>query len=116
MAETAQAGDRPIGDLLEWAEGLPEELLKHANPTVVELLNVVGRDACFALLRHWGGLSLYVPQADAALQGVVNEAIRREFDGRNTTYLVRKYGCTRRHVLNLVSDQNLNGGSGDEQP
>ena len=49
-----------------------------------------------------GGASIYIPTADSIERHERDEAIWREFDGRNHFELARKYGITTVHIYRLI--------------
>lgn len=70
-----------------------------------ELAEIIGIDNLIALSKHFGGMQLYIPQADKLIKNVKYKAIMEEFDGMNIKKLARKYDVSESTVYRLVRDQ-----------
>lgn len=55
------------------------------------------------LRKHWGGLSVYVPQGIAARHRKRNRAIFSEFNGRNYSELALNYELSEMRVRQIIS-------------
>ncbi len=73
-------------------------------PLVVELMDLIGFDATMALLRHYGGATMYLPTVAHAFRGLRDQRIRAEFDGTNYRELQMRYSLTRSHLHKILSE------------
>lgn len=77
--------------VLREAHGFDPEKADHAAFEIVR-----------AFAKSVGGAQVYIPTADSLLRHERDEAIWRDFDGRNTLELARKYGVTVIHVCRII--------------
>jgi Mor family transcriptional regulator len=67
-----------------------------------EIAEIVGVEGAIKLSRRLGGLAYYFPQIDAVLRKKRDDAIRKEFTGRNYRDLAIKYGLTEVWIRDIV--------------
>lgn len=80
--------------------------LEDLNGNARELAELIGMEGFIRLVDVYGGTSnLYIPKAEQLVLPVRDEMIRREFDGRNSIQLARKWGLTERHIREIVKDK-----------
>ena len=65
-----------------------------------QVAELIGLDNYKRLVSVFGGLSIYIPKADAW-----DEQIREEFDGYNFKELAGRYGLTEVRIRSIVSDK-----------
>ena len=65
-----------------------------------QVAELIGLDNYKRLVSVFGGLSIYIPKADAC-----DEQIREEFDGYNFKELAGRYGLTEVRIRSIVSDK-----------
>ena len=71
---------------------------------LAEIARALGMEAARYLVESWGGLQIYVNAERALLRPHVREAIRRRWDGKNSSELARTYGVSRRDVMEAISE------------
>ena len=70
-----------------------------------QVAEVIGLDNYKRLVNVFGGLSIYIPKADAWERMARDEQIRAEFDGYNFKELAGRYGLTEVRIRSIVSDK-----------
>lgn len=70
-----------------------------------QVAELIGLDNYKRLVSVFGGLSIYIPKADAWERMARDEQIREEFDGYNFKELARRYGLTEVRIRSIVSDK-----------
>lgn len=70
-----------------------------------EVAEVIGLENYKRLVDVFGGLSIYIPKADAWERMARDEQIRAEFDGYNFKELAGRYGLTEVRIRSIVSDK-----------
>ena len=73
-------------------------------PLVVELMDLIGFDATMALMRHYGGATIYLPTVAHAFRDIRDQKIREGFDGANYRELARRYNLTVSHVRKILNE------------
>lgn len=71
------------------------------------LIRVVGWEGMMNLCREYGGEVLYIPKLDRLDATKRREEIRKEWNGRNTAELARKYGRSTRWIQKMVEGMSL---------
>jgi Mor family transcriptional regulator len=68
-----------------------------------QLIDTLGTDA-MKLISNFGGDTVYVPKAIDKYGEIEwrNQAIRAEFNGKNSKALARKYGMSERYLINIA--------------
>ena len=69
-----------------------------------QVAELIGLDNYKRLVNVFGGLSIYIPKADAWERMARDEQIRAEFDGYNFKELAGRYGLTEVRIRSIVSD------------
>ena len=69
-----------------------------------QVAELIGLDNYKRLVSVFGGLSIYIPKADAWERMARDEQIREEFDGYNFKELAGRYGLTEVRIRSIVSD------------
>lgn len=70
-----------------------------------QVAELIGLDNYKRLVNVFGGLSIYIPKADAWERMARDEQIRAEFDGYNFKELAGRYGLTEVRIRSIVSDK-----------
>jgi len=70
-----------------------------------QVAELIGLDNYKRLGSVFGGLSIYIPKADAWERMARDEQIREEFDGYNFKELAGRYGLTEVRIRSIVSDK-----------
>ena len=68
-----------------------------------EMAEIIGVEATVHLARVYAGTSVYFPKLERALMTLRNQAIYREYNGRNVRLLARRWGLSARHVRQIIS-------------
>ncbi|MDG4595509.1 MAG: Mor transcription activator family protein [Candidatus Contendobacter sp.] len=96
--------------MLTLPDPYPETLAELAQLIHDQLQPRMGEDAgpqalriVDALRRELGGSLIYIPKDTARARRQRNDAIVREFTGRNHDALARKYGVSTLHVYRLLA-------------
>ena len=79
-----------------------EEELEGMPPQYQNLVRVIGTDAAACLCREYGGEVIYIPKLDRVEAARQRDRIRREWNGRNSVQLARKYGKSVRWIQKTV--------------
>ena len=80
-----------------------EYLTKEDLPEgVVDVVDVIGRDAFKSLVKFAGGGNLYIPNEASLVKGVRNRMIRDSFDG-DYRKVSRSFGISTAQVRNIVN-------------
>jgi len=69
---------------------------------IKSVVNLVGLEAVLKLTERYGGEYLYFPQYKSWCTGERNRRITREYNGRNTRALAKKYGLTLQSCRELI--------------
>ena len=69
-----------------------------------QVAELIGLDNYKRLVNVFGGLSIYIPKADAWERMARDEQIRAEFDGYNFKELAGRYGLTEVRIRSIVSE------------
>jgi len=76
----------------------PQEVLEPFD----QIIEAVGIDPVFALAEHFGGQTIYIPSAKSIFFRCVELEAAKEYTGKNTISLAKKYGFSERHMRRLV--------------
>jgi Mor family transcriptional regulator len=97
---------------MSWSESATPLLVEMADHAARVLHERFGMDediadhAGFEIVRAWaeavGGASVYIPTAESIRRHERDEAIWREFNGRNQIELARRYKITEIHVYRII--------------
>ena len=68
-----------------------------------QVAELIGLDNYKRLVSVFGGLSIYIPKADAWERMARDEQIREEFDGYNFKELAGRYGLTEVRIRSMIS-------------
>jgi Mor family transcriptional regulator len=72
------------------------------------IANQIGIDASLMLAETYGGITVYFPKAERALQTIRNKRIVKEFNGGNITELAKKYNLTESWIREILKEQRIN--------
>ena len=67
-----------------------------------QIIETVGIEPVFAFAEHFGGLTVYIPNAKGIFAGCLEMEALREYSGKNSISLAKKYGFSERHIRRLV--------------
>lgn len=67
------------------------------------LAQTIGIEAYIRLVKMYGGTSVYVFKQDSLTKSLRDERIKQEFNGRNYSYLAKKYNLTQQRVRDIVN-------------
>lgn len=74
-----------------------------------EIAECIGMDSFLALVKTFGGSSIYIPQMREAAKMRIYRKISKEFDGKNIKALANKYEVSESTVYNVVREQIKSG-------
>ncbi len=70
------------------------------------MIDRLGIEAFTALVKYYGGQTVYIPKADAFIRLERDERIRNEFNGYNYKFLCAKYNLSERTIRAITSERN----------
>ncbi|WP_455537810.1 Mor transcription activator family protein [Terrisporobacter sp.] len=84
------------------------DLLKDYIPYYLyEMVDIIGRDKFLDLCKIYGGTTIYIPVYKRATQGIRNEAIFKEYNGKNIDELRVKYNLSNHRIRELLRKRNI---------
>jgi len=76
----------------------PSEVLEPFD----QIIEAVGIDPVFVFAEQFGGQTVYIPNAKSIFFRCMEIEVLKEFTGKNTMSLAKKYGFTERHMRRIV--------------
>ena len=95
-------------DIKKFIKYIDEQNIEELPHPYKDLAKQLGIETALSLAEMWGGLAVYFPKAERALQNIRNERIVQEFNGGNVTELARKYNLTESWVREILKSQHIN--------
>ncbi len=68
-----------------------------------ELAETIGLEAYKRLVKNYGGMPIYVQQANSVMKGVRDQELNEKFDGDNFKELAVEYGLSKNTVRAIVT-------------
>ncbi len=89
--------------MAEWTDDLTIEMLPEQFQ---QLAYTIGLRPLLSLVDQYGGGDIYIPKRDKLLKMTRDRLIKKEYNGRNTRDLARKYDLTDRRVRDILKDDS----------
>lgn len=71
--------------------------------SIQELLEAVDSENAYKLMKHFGGLTIFIPKIDKILALERNEKIKKDYSsGLSYTQLCKKYGLSSRYIKTII--------------
>lgn len=91
-----------------------ERMLKELTPDDLAedyqmLAQAIGMDGLLNLVKHYGGMQIYIPKKDNLLRDMKVKEIRQKFNGRNIKQLVNEFGVSESFVYKVIRDKIAQG-------
>ena len=67
-----------------------------------QIISAVGIDPIFAFTEQFGGQTVYIPNTKSIFLGCLEIEALKEYNGKNSISLAKKYGFSERHMRRLV--------------
>ena len=84
------------------------DLLKEYIPYYLHsMVDMIGEENFLKICKMYGGTSIYIPVYKRATQGLRNEAILKEYNGKNIDALRIKYKLSNRRIRDLVKESKV---------
>lgn len=68
-----------------------------------ELAEILGIEAYKRLIKHYGGMPIYVQKADSVMKDTRDIELNEKFDGSNYKELAREYGISEMTIRDIVA-------------
>ena len=79
---------------------------KDQDKMVCQLVMAIGEESAFALMKNFGGLSIYIPRASTINRQSRNRRILEDFNkGISFREMSRKYGISDRTIREIVKNK-----------
>lgn len=76
----------------------------------LQIAELIGMESYKDLVRTFGGNDIRILQADTLCKAIRDDAIRREYNGRNMRHICRKYNLCDKSVRTIIgSKQRIPG-------
>jgi Mor family transcriptional regulator len=82
---------------------MKEIYLNNLNEEQIEVIKLIGFEAFLKLCNYFSGESIYFPKMKTAKTIERNNKIRAEYNGKNISYLSKKYNICERQVRRIIS-------------
>ena len=69
----------------------------------LEIAKLIGIDNYILLVRNYGGGYIYIPTFSSLMRETNAAEIKRQYNGDNAAELGKKYGCSARTIVRIVT-------------